>query len=195
MLRLPSHRASGSAVVDFAEFPMTVRNPAPNLNFPGTELAFPTLTPEQISRVARVGRRRSFAAGELLAEPGRPDSAWFVVTSGRVDVFLTGREEETFIVSFKPGQFSGEKHLLSGRRMLATLRAAEASEVIEVDRESLLGLIQNDPELSEILLRAFILRRGEMISQDLGDVVVLGSNYCSGTHRVREFLSRNGHPF
>ena len=128
---------------------MTVRQPAPNINFPGTELAFPTLTPEQISRVARVGRRRSFAVGELLAEPGRPDTPWFVITSGRVDVFQTGREAETFIVSFMPGQFSGEKHLLSGRRMLATLRAAEPTEVIEVDRESLLGLIQNDPELSE----------------------------------------------
>src|SRR5262249_31004540 len=59
----------------------------------------------------------------------------------------------------------------------------------------LLEIVQTDSELSDILLRAFILRRLELISHGLGDVVLLGSNYCAGTLRVKEFLVRNGHPF
>jgi thioredoxin reductase (NADPH) len=55
--------------------------------------------------------------------------------------------------------------------------------------------VQTDAELSGILMRAFMLRRGELIAQDLGDVVMLGSMHCSGTLRIREFLTRNGHPF
>src|SRR5205823_4835804 len=75
------------------------------------------------------------------------------------------------------------------------LRVSEAGEVIQLDREQLLALIQTDAELSEILMRAFILRRLELIAHDFGDVVVIGSTHCAGTLRVKEFLTRNGHPF
>ncbi|HEV7590087.1 MAG TPA: FAD-dependent oxidoreductase, partial [Longimicrobium sp.] len=45
------------------------------------------------------------------------------------------------------------------------------------------------------LLRAFILRRLELIAHGIGDVVLLGSMHCSGTLRIKEFLTRNGHPY
>ena len=85
--------------------------------------------------------------------------------------------------------------MITGRRALARLRVSEPGEVIELDREQLLALVQTDAELSEILMRAFILRRVELIARDLGDVVVIGSTHCAGTLRVKEFLTRNGHPF
>jgi thioredoxin reductase (NADPH) len=34
-----------------------------------------------------------------------------------------------------------------------------------------------------------------LIAHGLGDVVLVGSNHCSGTLRVKEFLTRNGHPY
>jgi thioredoxin reductase (NADPH) len=58
-----------------------------------------------------------------------------------------------------------------------------------------LALVQTDSELSELIMRAFILRRVELIAHGLGDVVLVGSNHCSGTLRVKEFLTRNGHPY
>ena len=67
--------------------------------------------------------------------------------------------------------------------------------MIELDREQLLALVQTDAELSEILMRAFILRRVELIARGLGDVVLIGSTHCAGTLRVKEFLTRNGHPY
>src|SRR5438309_8188572 len=45
----------------------------------------------------------------------------------------------------------------------------------ELDREQLLMLVQIDSELSEILMRAFILRRVEMIAHKFGDVVLVRS--------------------
>src|SRR5262249_58438066 len=74
-------------------------------------------------------------------------------------------------------------------------RVSESGEVIEMDREHLLALVQTDSQLSEIIMRAFILRRVELIAHGLGDVVLLGSNFCSETLRVKEFLTRNGHPY
>jgi thioredoxin reductase (NADPH) len=67
--------------------------------------------------------------------------------------------------------------------------------VIELGHDRLLELIQTDSELSEIFMRAFILRRVELIAQGVGDVVVLGSSHSAGTLRVKEFLTRNAHPY
>jgi thioredoxin reductase (NADPH) len=89
----------------------------------------------------------------------------------------------------------GDVGMLSDRRSLLRVRMREAGEVIEIDRSSLQELIQTDSELSEILMRAFILRRLELIGHGWGDVVLLGSNNSSGTLRIKEFLTRNGHPY
>src|SRR5438552_7586475 len=85
--------------------------------------------------------------------------------------------------------------VLSGGRFLGRISATVPTEVIEVERGELLKLIQTDTELSDIFLRAFILRRLQLIDRGYGDVVVLGSQHCSGTLHIREFLTRNGHPY
>ena len=58
----------------------------------------------------------------------------------------------------------GEVNMLSGRRSLVRARATKPGEVIELDHQGLLGLVQSDSELSDILMRAFILRRVELIA-------------------------------
>ena len=154
---------------------------------------YPTLTPAQVARIAPHGRRRQVAQGEVLVHAGESAARIFVVLAGRIDVIRPSPTEEV-VVSFSPGMFTGEATMLSGRRGLAQVRAGADSEVIEVARDDLLALIQTDSELSAIFMRAFILRRVELISRRISDVVVLGSPHCKGTLRVREFLTRNGHP-
>ena len=166
---------------------------AANLSHP--DPAFPTLTPQQLSRIAAHGRRRRTARGEVLIEAGDRSAPCFVVLSGEVQALRPTDAAETLIVTHHEGQFSGEANLLTGRRSMGRLRVGEPGEVIELDRDQLLALIQTDAELSEILMRAFLLRRLVLIQRDLGDVVVVGSAHCSGTLRVKAFLTRNGHPF
>src|ERR1700736_3167422 len=163
------------------------------------ERLFPTLTSVQMARIAARGRRRTIALGEVLVEVGDKDTPFFVVVSGAVSGELQAPRPsgatETLVVAHGPGQFSGEASMISGRRAMGRLRASEPGEVIQLEREQLLALIQTDAELSEILMRAFMLRRLELIAHELGDVVVVGSAHCAGTLRVKEFLTRNGHPF
>jgi len=54
--------------------------------------------------------------------------------------------------------------MITGRRAIATTRVTEPGEVIELNREQLLALVQTDAELSAILMRAFMLRRLELIA-------------------------------
>jgi thioredoxin reductase (NADPH) len=156
---------------------------------------FPILTPAQIARIAAHGKRRPVRSGEVLFEAGAENVPFFVVARGQIEIAQPSRGAETLIAVHGPGQFTGEVQMLSGRRALVLARASAAGEVIELDRGRLLALVQTDSELSEIILRAFILRRVELIAHGFGDVVLIGSNHCAGTLRVKEFLTRNGHPY
>jgi len=159
------------------------------------ERVFPTLTPAQMARLATHGRRRSTTRGEVLVEVGDRVVPFFVVVTGEVEGLWPGETTETLFVRLQAGQFSGEATMISGRRAIARLRVSESGEVIHIDREQVLALIQTDAELSEILMRAFLLRRVAAIARELGDVVLIGSTHSAGTLRIKEFLTRNGHPF
>src|SRR5262249_23158295 len=159
------------------------------------ERLFPTLTPAQMTRIASHGRRRATTRGEMLIDVGDRIVPFFVVVAGQIEVLQVTDGTETLIVSHGAGSFSGAANLISGRLSMARLRVGEPGEVLELSRERLLALVQTDAELSEILMRAFILRRLELIARDVGGVVVIGSTYNAGTLRIREFLTRNGHPF
>jgi thioredoxin reductase (NADPH) len=161
----------------------------------GVERMFPTLTAAQIKRIAAHGHVRPIRAGEVLVEPGAEIVPFFVVTAGRVEVVRPSGTAETLVVVYGPGQFTGEVNMLSGRPAMLRVRVGESGEALEVDRERLLALVQTDSELGELIMRAFILRRVELIAHGLGDVVLVGSNHCSATLRVKEFLTRNGHPY
>ena len=156
---------------------------------------FPTLTSAQIERLAALGRVRQVQPGEVLVEAGEKGAPLFVIKTGQVEVVQPSGGTEKPVALFLPGQFTGEISILSGRPILVRVRAKEVGEVIEIDREHLLRLVQADSELSEIFMRAFILRRVELILQEFGDVVVLGSDHSPDTLRIREFLGRNGHPY
>jgi thioredoxin reductase (NADPH) len=159
------------------------------------ERLFPRLTPAQVARVARHGRARTLKAGELIYDSGDPSPPFLVVVSGQIEVSRHGVDHDELVAVHGPGQFTGEVNLLSGRRALVNARVNIAGEAIALDREHLLALVQTDAEIGEILMRAFILRRVELISRGLGDAIVIGSRHCARTLGVKGFLTRNAHPF
>ncbi len=170
----------------------------PTLGMPLTLAAridqiFPTLTPAQIARIAAHGRLRQIQRGEVLLEVG-DQLRFFVVTAGQIEIISVSDSTESLIATLRPGQFTGEVNLLSGRRGFTRIRASDVGEVIDVEREQLVALVQTDSELSDILMRAFILRRVEMIAHKIGDAVLVGSTHSAGTLRIKEFLTRNGYP-
>jgi thioredoxin reductase (NADPH) len=159
------------------------------------EQIFPKLTPAQIRRIAPHGKMRTTELGEVLYEQGHSAAPFFVIISGELEVVRPSVPVETLVIAYEPGQFTGEVSTLAGRRSLFRVRATKPGKVIELDRQQMLSLIQTDAELGEILMRAFILRRVELIAAGVGDVVLVGSTYSASTHRIKEFLMRNGQPY
>jgi thioredoxin reductase (NADPH) len=157
---------------------------------------FPALEGALAARLAARGGAFEVTPGQVLMEAGDPNPCCFLVGSAELEIVrpLPGGEEPVVLYD-RPGQFTGEVNLLSGRRSLVRIRARTAGSVVGIAREALIELVQTDAELGEIILRAFLLRRVELIARGAGDAVLVGSSHSPGTLRIKEFLSRNGHPY
>jgi len=164
---------------------------------PGTTPSemFPVLTSAQQARVLAHGQRRSVEQDKIVVELNQQVTKVFVVVSGQLRVLQVANNQERVVAICNAGMFTGELTVLTGRRGLVRIRAREKSELIEIEREALQALVEADSELSDIFLRAFILRRLELIAREVGDIVLIGSSHSLDTLRIKEFLTRNYQPY
>ena len=156
---------------------------------------FPTLTATQIARIASHGVTRPIARGEVLIERGQTDVPFFVLKAGEIEVIRPSGLGDRLIAVTSPGQFTGEVSMILGRPAMSRLRASESGEVVQLTRDQMHALIQTDAEIGEVLMKAFIYRRTELVAQGIGDVLLIGSAHSAATLRIKAFLTRNDHPF
>lgn len=156
---------------------------------------FPQLTAAQIARLSVHGTRRNMSKGEVLAEPGDRNRPVLVVLSGSIEVLQPGLSGEVLVVVHTAGSFTGEMSTLQGIGTLVRSRVREAGEILVITDERLRTIIQTDTELSEIFMRAYILRRVGLLDSKSGDVILLGSSHSAGTLRLQQFLTRNSYPY
>jgi len=160
----------------------------------GTQ-TFPTLTEVQISRARSYGKVRKVEKGEILFQPGDTAVPFFILLSGSLEIVQPDLTGERPIITHHPRSFTGELSMISGQRCLVSGRVSESGEFLEISPDGLRFLVGRDAELSEIIMRAFILRRLALITHQLGNVILMGSRHSGDTLRLREFLGRNGHPY
>ena len=153
---------------------------------------FPILTAPQIQRIAPLGRERSFEEGEIFFEPGGTNRPLIVVLEGEIEILS---DRDTLITIHGPGNFSGDVDLIAGHPAVVRARARGRGRVLEIPAERARALVQTDPELSQLFLRAFLLRRALLMTQNLGNVVLIGSRHSAGTLTLQEFLTRNNQPY
>src|ERR1700730_812158 len=131
---------------------------------------FPQLTAAQIARLEAHGTHSRMSKGEILAQPGDRHRPMLVVLSGSIEVVQTGMDGEVLVVVHAAGSFTGEMSTLQGIGSLVRVRVRDPGEVLVISEERLRTIIQTDAELSELFMRAFILRRVGLIASQAGDV-------------------------
>jgi thioredoxin reductase (NADPH) len=155
----------------------------------------PILSAPQIDRIRAFARPRQVAEGEVLYEPNDDTPPAYIVLSGAIKIVSVGGREERTVTTYGPGQFSGELLMISGRKSIYRCQAVESGTLLELSARDLRTLIGKDAELSEIFMKAFLARRLSLKETGQGNVVILGSRYSANTLALREFLTRDGHPF
>jgi thioredoxin reductase (NADPH) len=160
------------------------------------EQMFPKLTARQIARLEAHGRRESTESGQALTRMGERLGRFFVVVRGTLEILLARTGEDEVFNVLGAGEFSGEMNLIRGSSSMTSIRVGEAGEVIAIDAAHLRSIVLMDAELSELFMRAFILRRMGLVSEATGaDVRLLGSRHSGDTLRLKEFMTRNAYPY
>jgi thioredoxin reductase (NADPH) len=155
----------------------------------------PILSAAQIERIRVYAKTRQVVAGEILYEPAFDTPPAYVVLSGAIRIIAVGGDEERIVTTYRTGQFSGELLMISGRRSIYRCQTVEEGTLLELCPKDLRTLIGKDAELSDIIMNAFLARRLSLKDTGQGNVVIIGSKYSADTLSLREFLTRDGHPF
>ena len=156
---------------------------------------FPRLGPEQIERIAGYGTEERVAAGTTLFQQGDRGVDFFVVVDGTVEIFeLDPHGQPSVIVVHGEREFTGELDLFNDRRVLVGGRAGSEATVIRVAHREFRHMLGNEPDIAEVVTRAFILRRVGLIRHAQAGAVLIGSPHAAETQRIVRFMTYNGHP-
>ena len=155
--------------------------------------AFPILRDEQVQVIAEVGERRLFADGADVWKIGLPMTSFFVVVHGAVEVFqISGTGEEHHVVVHQPGEFTGDIDMITGRSALVTATARGATRVIAISAENIRRVVAEAPDLGNIVLRGFMMRRTLLLDAGFSGLRIIGSRFSPDTVQLTQFAGRNG---
>jgi len=156
--------------------------------------AFPRLDDRERERFRRLGRVRAVEPGEVLFSAGERGRSFFVIESGSAAI-VQGYGDENRVVAVQGAhRFLGELSLLIGQRLYLTGVMREAGEVIEIPLPRIWQLVSEDKAISDMILSAFIARRGLLVGLGAG-IKLIGSRLSPDSRRLREFLARNQMPY
>lgn len=157
-------------------------------------IAFPKLDDEQMAKLGRYAgvSPKKVRAGEAFFRCGDRVSSFFVIKSGEVELVDDTGKKPKVVRVLGAGEFTGDVGHLTGNPKVVSGIARTDCEVIEVSDKALREILNQDPQLSDLILQAFIARR--QLLRELGEFVglrVIGSRYSRDTFRIRDFLTKN----
>src|ERR687894_1141421 len=153
----------------------------------------PTLREDQIEILRRYGQTRKTEVGEVLFRAGDTSNDFIVVLEGEVEVVDDFAGEARTIGVFITGRFLGELNMLTGQAMYLTAVVRKGGEVLAIPREQLKEVVTEEPNLSDIILKAFLARRSYLMRAGVG-LRIIGSRHSRDATRLREFAARNRLP-
>src|SRR5918998_1168924 len=153
----------------------------------------PTLREDQIEILRRYGETRKTEVGDILFRAGDTSNDFIVVLEGEVEVIDDFAGEARTIGVFLAGRFPGELNMLTGQAMYLTAVVRKGGEVLAIPREQLKEVVTEEPNLSDIILKAFLARRSYLMRAGVG-LRIIGSRHSRDATRLREFAARNRLP-
>jgi CRP/FNR family transcriptional regulator, cyclic AMP receptor protein len=110
-----------------------------------------------------------YEKGQVVFNQGDPADSVFYIRKGRVKIAVVSAQGKEAVVAFlKAGDFIGEGCLTGRPRRVSTARALEDSIVTRVDKTTMVRILRDEPNFSELFM-AHILARTVRVEEDLID--------------------------
>lgn len=165
---------------------------------PNNDQLYPVLTMTQMVIAEQFASQPAinFSASEVLFSVGERGTPAWLVLEGQLDVSRRdGLSGEIAITSFGPGQFSGEVSQLSGNPSLASGRAGPGGcKAMPFNASHVRAMLIGAAEVGEIVMRAFILRRANLIAAGGAGCVLVDVPESARLIALAGFLRRIGYP-
>src|SRR4051794_29002764 len=159
------------------------------------DVAFPVLSRADIAALSARGKPREVHAGDTLFTEGERNRSFFVVIDGAVEILEHSRGEPHQVTVHHAGQFTGDIDVFNGRPALVTGRAIEDGRLVELSPRNLRRAVDELPDLGDIIIKAFLLRRELIQASGFEGVRIIGSRFSPESHRLRDFAQRNAIPY
>jgi thioredoxin reductase (NADPH) len=172
---------------------MSLPQPPPDDGSPDTAGADPGLSDGQLARLRAYGSPDELEVGTAAFAAGDPTYDLIVIEEGAIAVVrpATLNAPEASLIAFGPGAFVGELGLLTGQTTYLTGRVVERARVHRISPPQLRRLMAEDPELSDLLLRAFLARRRRLSAGPAARVLqIIGSELDSEALALRTYAGR-----
>jgi thioredoxin reductase (NADPH) len=157
-------------------------------------LAFPRLTESECTRLRAFGTPQAVSVGDTLFQPGDVTYDLVLIDEGVVDVVsaATLGKPEAIVVQHRAGALLGELNLLTGQTVYLTARVAEAGTVYRIGPDAFRRVMSEDPELSDLLLKALLTRRTLLRDNPAAarNIVIVGSSLSSTALALRTYAAR-----
>jgi thioredoxin reductase (NADPH) len=157
---------------------------------PDDPALFPKLTKAQVDLLARHGRVRPTAAGDVLFRHGNETYDVMVVLEGMVSILVGSGEEQRELVRQGPGDLMVELNVFTGQGSGASGIVREPGSVLAVPADEFRELVRRDLSFGDFVLQTLFRRRQALERLRLG-IRIVGSRFDRGTQRLREFAVRN----
>ncbi|MEO1242097.1 MAG: FAD-dependent oxidoreductase [Pseudomonadota bacterium] len=159
------------------------------------EQIFPVLSDSQVERIKEFGECERLAKRSVVFRRGDRTVDFFVLLDGNIEIFdgAGAQQEDVFTVHGRH-QFTGELDLFNDRKILVSGRMGEDGEVLRLNRDAFRRMMTSLPDIAEIIMRAFILRRVGLMEHEQGAVVAIGHKSSSRLLEAERFMRRNGYP-
>ena len=153
------------------------------------------LAPEHVAAIRAAGIEQLYPAGTIIVRQGDPMDRFTYLLEGEIEVIDAFTGERALPSTLGPGQYMGEIAFLSGGRYTMPMRAAQDARVVEVDRQRMLTLMAQIPEMSDIIIAVFAARRLRQLREGDATLRLIGEDDSQAVRRVAEFASRNRVPY
>ena len=157
--------------------------------------AFPKLTNEQLSALAKFTSLETYHDGEHLFKAGDSDFKFFVIKQGQIEIIESSTGKQKTVTVHEEKEFTGDISMLTGSPSPVSAVAVGECEVYQVSNADLKQILKEIPRLGDCILQAFLTRRKLLESSDFVGLRVVGSKYDRNTLRLRDFLAKNRVPF
>jgi thioredoxin reductase (NADPH) len=156
---------------------------------------FPHLTPDQAERVVAFGVVERLARGTVLFECGDRRVDFFLVLDGFVEVYESRGTVDRVMYTHQKRQFTGELTIFNERAVIVSARMGAEGTVARLSPPQFRRLLAAEPDIANVVMHAFILRRDGLILHGHTPVQIIAPQRSAESLQLQQFLTRNRHPY